>query len=301
MVTRLCQLEALEIGVQIGLGVEGGAVDPRQLLVVLVAAPVRAGQGRELDRLDRLRILEVRAAAEIGEPSLRIERDLALGGVDELHLVGLVLLEEALLRLGRGDLLALPRAALLELAQDLGLDPLEVLLADRLRELEVVVEAVLDRRPDRNLHARVEPAHRLGEQVRGRVAQHRERVRVVGVPRRQDLDRLPVRERQAEVLDRPVLADQHRLLGELRADCARGVEPGRTVGKFQFARIGKNDLHERSGYSAPARGRPERRGRGNARARPRGRRRATRRTFPPRTSWGPREKGERCTSRFRRQ
>ena len=202
MVARLRLLEALEIGVEIGLGVEGRAVDPRQLLVVLVAAPVGTGERRELDRLDRLRVLEVRAAAEIGELALRIERDVALGGVDELHLVGLVLLEEALLRLGRGDLLALPGAALLELAHDLGLDPLEVLLADRLGELEVVVEAVLDRRPDRDLHARVEPAHGLGEQVRGRVAQHRERVRVVGVPRRQDLDRLPVGERQAEVLDR---------------------------------------------------------------------------------------------------
>ena len=43
---------------------------------------------------------------------------------------------------------------------DLLLDPLEILLADRLGEVEVVVEAVLDRRADRDLHARIEPRAR---------------------------------------------------------------------------------------------------------------------------------------------
>ena len=77
--------------VQVGLRVERGAVDPRQLLVVLVAAPVRAGEAGELHRLDRLRVLEVRAAAEVGELALRVEADRPLGGVDELDLVRLAL------------------------------------------------------------------------------------------------------------------------------------------------------------------------------------------------------------------
>ena len=124
--------------------------------------------------------------------ALGVQRDVALGRVDELDLVGLVLRHEALLGLVGRDLLALPGAALLQLAPDLGLDPLEILLANRLGELEVVVEAVLDRRADRDLHARIEPAHGLGEQVRGRVPQHRERVRIVLVARGQDLDRLAV-------------------------------------------------------------------------------------------------------------
>ena len=137
------------------------------------------------------------------------------------------------------DLLARPLAALGELAADLLLDPLEVVLADRLRELEVVVEAVLDRRADRDLHARVEPPHRLGEQVRGRVAQDVERVRIVLVARGQDLDRL---RRPSSGSRRscttPVRADEHGLLGELRPDRARGVEPGRAVGKFELGLIG---------------------------------------------------------------
>src|SRR6187431_1987830 len=95
-------LEALEVSVEICLRVERRAVDPGQLLVVLVTAPVGTGERGELDRLDRLRVLEMRPAAEIRELALRVQRDVALGGVDELYLVGLVLLEEALLGLGRG-------------------------------------------------------------------------------------------------------------------------------------------------------------------------------------------------------
>ena len=64
-------LEPLQVRVEIGLVVEGGPVDPRQLLVVLVAAPVRAGEVGELERFDRLRVLEVRPAAEIGRASCR--------------------------------------------------------------------------------------------------------------------------------------------------------------------------------------------------------------------------------------
>src|SRR5438309_1850484 len=153
MVAPARLFQALEIGVEIGLGVERGSVDARQLLVVLVAAPVGAREAGELDRLDRLRVLQVRAAAEIGEVALRVEGDRTFGCADELDLVRLTLSLEALPCLVRGDLLSGPLATLLELTPDLFLDPGQVLLADRLGELEVVVEAVLDRGADRDLHA----------------------------------------------------------------------------------------------------------------------------------------------------
>ncbi len=105
----------------------------------------------------------MRAAAEVGELALRVERDVAFGRVDELDLVLLALGGEALAGLVARDLLAAPLATLGELAADLLLDPLEVGLVDRLRELEVVVEAVLDRRADGDLHAGIEPPHRLGQ------------------------------------------------------------------------------------------------------------------------------------------
>ena len=48
MVARACLLEPLEVRVEVGLRVERRAVDPRELRVLLVAAPVRAGEARQL-------------------------------------------------------------------------------------------------------------------------------------------------------------------------------------------------------------------------------------------------------------
>src|SRR6187397_1190220 len=122
MVPALRLLDPFQVRVQVGLRVEGRAVDPRQLRVLLVPAPVRAGEARQLERLDRLRGLEMRASAEVGEVALRVERDVPFGRVHELDLVVLALRGEALLRsLGR-DLLALPGATFLQLASDLCFD-----------------------------------------------------------------------------------------------------------------------------------------------------------------------------------
>ena len=89
----------------------------------------------------------------------------------------------------------------------------------------------------------MEPPHRLGEQVRGRVAEDVERVRVVAVARRQDLERRAVRQRQAEVARLAVDPGEHRLLGELRADRARGVEPARAVGELELGSVGERHVH----------------------------------------------------------
>src|SRR4029079_13885772 len=82
---------------------------------------------------------------------LGVEADLALGRVDELDLVALALGAEAGAGVLGGRRLAAPLAALFELAPALLLDALEVALRDRLRKLEVVVEPLVDGRPDRDL------------------------------------------------------------------------------------------------------------------------------------------------------
>ena len=243
MVARARLLEPLQVRVEIGLRVERGAVDPRELRVALVAAPVRTGEARQLDRLDRRRALEVRAAAEIGERALRVERDGALGVAGELDLVRLPFRLEARDRLLAGELLARPLAPLRDLATDLVFDRLQVGVGDRLGELEVVVEAVGDRRPDRDLHARVEPHDRLGQKVSRRVAQHPERVGILGVARREELHGLAVREREAQIARRAVHPREHGLLGELRPDRARSVEAGRAVGELELGGVGEDDLH----------------------------------------------------------
>ena len=247
MIPPASLLKPLEVGVEIRLRIERGSVDTRQLRVLLVAAPVCPREARELDRLDRLRVLQVRTAAEIREVALRVEGDRALRRSDELHLVRLAFRFEALPRLVGGDLLPSPFTAVLELAPDLFLDSRQVLLADWLRELEVVVEAVLDRGADRDLHAGIETLHRLREKMRGGVPQNGECVRVVLVSRRENLDRPAVLERQPEILDSPVGAHENRVLGELGPDRPGSVEPRCAVRKFEFRVVGENDLHDGTG------------------------------------------------------
>ncbi len=244
--------EALEVVVEILLREERGAVDTGELFVVLVAAPVRAGEPGQLERLDRLRVQQMRPAAQVGEVALRVERDIALRGADELDLVRLVLLLEPRDRIGAGDLLARPVASFGELPLHLRLDPLEIGLADRLGEVEVVVEAVLDRRADRDFHAGIQPPHRLSEQVSRGVAEDVERVGIRGVAGREELHALPVGERQPQVARRAVDAGKDGLLGELRADRARGIDAGRTGWKLELRVVGKDDVHgRRQDYSPP--------------------------------------------------
>ena len=103
------------------------------------------------------------------------------------------------------------------------LDALEVRVGDRdaLGELEVVVEAVLDRRADRDLHAGIELHHRGREHVRGVVADDVERVLV---RRRDDLDRA-VGDRAVEVAHLAVLLDRERGAREAGADGRGDVAP----------------------------------------------------------------------------
>src|SRR5205823_1430238 len=82
-------LELPEVSVEVLLGVERRPVNPRQLRVLLVAAPVGPCEARELDRIDWLRVLKMRAAAQVREVPLRVEGDRPVRRVDELDLVRL--------------------------------------------------------------------------------------------------------------------------------------------------------------------------------------------------------------------
>ena len=85
------------------------------------------------------------------------------------------------------------------------------------------------------------------------MAEHGERVRILAVARRQELDLVAVGERLPQILNAAVDTHEDGLLGKLRADRARGVEATRVGGKFEFGVVGKNDLHDRTGqgYAPP--------------------------------------------------
>ena len=113
---------------------------------------------------------------------------------------------------------------------------------DRLGELEVVVEAVGDRGPDRDLGVGPQVQHRLRHDVSRRVAKDGER-RVVAVG--QDADRLAVAHRQAQVPHLAVDLDGDGGVGQTGADRGRRVAPGRALVEGQLVAVGEENAHGR--------------------------------------------------------
>ena len=214
-------LDPVEVRVQLVLLEEGRAVDALQHLPLLVAAPVRAGAVQQLEVLEPPGVGHVRAAAQVDERTVRVRRD-DLGGVGEvvepLELERVV--DEALARLRHADLLAHERILLRHHLAHLGLELLEVLGREGRRDLEVVVEAVVDGRAEADLRVGAQPSHRRGEDVRGRVAQHRERV---GIALGEDAERAAAPQRRHEILDLAVHRDGDRGHEQPLADRAHDV------------------------------------------------------------------------------
>src|SRR5947207_347933 len=88
MVALLRFLEHREIFVELGLVLEGGAVNALKLRIVFVAFVVGARDAGELERSDVAGAHYVRPGAEIGKLAVAIERDFfALGNVlDDVEL-----------------------------------------------------------------------------------------------------------------------------------------------------------------------------------------------------------------------
>ena len=163
-----------EIGVELVLLLEAGTVDALEHLTVGVAAPVGAGDARELDgvALHAAGGIQMRAGAEVNEVALTIEADRGVLGqvVDELDLVGLLALFHEPDGFLTRKLEALKLQFFLADLAHLGLEFLQNLGRKRFRGVEVIVEAVIDRRADGKLDLGVQALHRLGEDVAGRVA-----------------------------------------------------------------------------------------------------------------------------------
>ena len=183
MVAPLGLLLLVQPGVELGPGREGGAVDPLQLRVARVAAPVGAGQLGELEGADPAGRGPVRTAAEVEPLALVVEADrLAFrDGVEQLELEPLAHPLEAGVRVLAAHLLAAEGPVGLHDLGHPGLDPGQVVRGERLLAVEVVVEAVLDRRADRDLGAGIEVLHRLGHDVGAVVADDRQRLGLVGL------------------------------------------------------------------------------------------------------------------------
>ena len=154
------------------------------------------------------------AAAEIGERAVRIQRDRRqrVGGVgvanqviDQLDLVVLHLGDEARAGLCHWHVLAFEHLRGFDVRAHAIFDGGEVGLGDRgsVRELEVVVETVGDRRADRDLDALVELHHGRRQHVGGVVADQLESL--LAALGRQNRQLRPVGQRSREILHPRVL------------------------------------------------------------------------------------------------
>ena len=181
----------LELVQVIGQGLfrlPGGAVDALQHRAVLVAAPVGTRDTLQLEVSEPLGTGHVRADAHVDERvGVAVGADHAaladLGGVFRIGLGGLDALDDLdLVRLIGEQLLGLVHRHLgtherligLHDGTHLCLDRHQIVVVEGLAvgKFEVIIEAVLDRRSDRELGAREQPCDGLRHHVGGRVPQH---------------------------------------------------------------------------------------------------------------------------------
>ena len=171
VVATLGLLEELEVARKVGLVLPGGAVDALQHGLVRVAAPVGARHAHELEGLALAGAAHVGAAAEVDEAVLLVEADLGDAEVlDELNLVLLVALLEVGDGLLRRNVPGLELEVALHDALHARLDVDEVVGRQRAGQVEVVVEAVGDRRADGHAGLGEDLEHRLRHDVGAGVA-----------------------------------------------------------------------------------------------------------------------------------
>ena len=151
-------------------GGKGRAVDPLQHLAALVAAPIGSSHAQELEVPDLSGAEHVRPPAQVDELAVFVKgQGLALFQVGEdLPFVGSV--GDHLFRFLTRNIDPLELVVLLDDPLHLALDFFQVLGRKRLGHVEIVVEAVVNGRTDRQLRVREEAQHGLRQHVRHAVA-----------------------------------------------------------------------------------------------------------------------------------
>ena len=167
VVATLRLLQAVQVLVQLGPRLEGGAVDALEHLPSVVASPVGAGRGQELEVLEAPRARDVRPLAQVEERAVLIDRD-HLGVVELLQALELErIVGEETARLLLADAATPERHVRRGNLRHLGLERRQVVGREGRLDVEVVVEALLDGRPEADPGAWSQLAHRRGKNVGG--------------------------------------------------------------------------------------------------------------------------------------
>ena len=151
------------------------AVNPLQLRIARIAAPVRPGQLHQLERFAHApRRRQMRAAAQVDPIALAVHGDVFAFRQfpDPFGLKGLAFFFEVC-----GDLFTAPdftldrHVAINDFTHTL-FDGLEIFSRERLFAVEVVIKTVVRGRAEGDLRARIQFLHRHRQHVRAVVAQH---------------------------------------------------------------------------------------------------------------------------------
>jgi hypothetical protein len=190
----------------------------------------------------------VRAAAEVDPAALAIQADGLAGrnAGDDLGLVFLALVEEVLYRRIAREFAALHRQVLLRKLCHARFDGREVLGREGARIGEVVVEAVLDHRTDRDLRLGEQLLDRMGQQVRRGMADHLE---AHGVLVGDDRQRNIAVDDERGVHHLAVDAPGERGLAQAGADAGSHFIHGYRAVKDLLTAVGQRDYGHRIGIA----------------------------------------------------
>jgi len=236
-----------QVLLQLFLGGPGRAVHALQHLVAVIATPVGARHLHQLEVLELAGAGHVRATAQVFEVALAVKADVFVAGNagDDLCLVVLTHALEVAHRFVTRQHTA---HHLLVLVGEFGhalFDGGQVFGREGALVREVVVEAVLDHRPDGHLRLREQLLHGVGQQVSSGVA---DELQPLGVFRRDDGQWHVLLNHETGVHQLAIdLATQSRL-GQTGADRCRDVGHRDRAGKAALGTIGERDVdHEGSG------------------------------------------------------
>ena len=170
-----------QVGIEIFLAEERGAVQPLQRPARGVSLEVGPGDRQQLERLDSAGVGTVRPPAQVDKLSLPVEAERGVvgeAGLHVLHLEGLPQVVAQLHRFAAGKFEAVEDLAFGDNLGHFGFDAGEVVLPDRVGHVEVVIEPGGERRAKGEADPGEEPHDGAGHDVRRRVPHDRQRLGV---------------------------------------------------------------------------------------------------------------------------
>ena len=222
VVTLLCFRTDEEIVVEVFLAEECRRIDTLQHLILRVTTPVSASDRHQLECLHLTGGLHMRARTEIREIPLFVERDRLLFRqiFDQHDLVVLAFSLEILERLFARQHLLHQRNIFLRDLRHFLLDRCEILLAEDMVRIQIIVEAIIDRRSDSKLHTREQMLNRLCHHMGRSMTQREKPLRIL---LREEFHLCAIHDRITQIRQLAIHLRHQRILAEAVGDRLRCI------------------------------------------------------------------------------